>query len=220
MWAPFAPPTKGIPVCSAPSSPQNEHGIPSIGCPVDGSKYSVAGRAGSSCGVTPVPALSGGHIARLAGRVKVTRVRDRINAGRTPGLDGPGRFGRCGVRGNGARQQSRRSSARTSALFALSCLDHHQAPHPGIEQAVKKPRWRRSGRRPIRRDGLWWARIEIMGGGSRTSDWMSYDSVAQLYQRVAVPLFSPIATDLIAAVRLTSGETLLDLGTGTGLVSR
>jgi arsenite methyltransferase len=58
-----------------------------------------------------------------------------------------------------------------------------------------------------------------MGGGSRTSDWMSYDSVAQLYQRVAVPLFSPIATDLIAAVRLTSGETLLDLGTGTGLVA-
>jgi ubiquinone/menaquinone biosynthesis C-methylase UbiE len=48
---------------------------------------------------------------------------------------------------------------------------------------------------------------------------MSYDSVAESYEKVAVPAFSPIATDLVAAIEPRPGEKVLDLGTGTGLVA-
>jgi SAM-dependent methyltransferase len=48
---------------------------------------------------------------------------------------------------------------------------------------------------------------------------MSYDSVADAYQNVAVPGFLPIATDLVRAVDPLPGERILDLGTGTGLVA-
>ena len=48
---------------------------------------------------------------------------------------------------------------------------------------------------------------------------MSYDSVAQIYEKVAVPWFSPIAADLVAAVDPDVGDIVLDLGTGTGLVA-
>ena len=51
------------------------------------------------------------------------------------------------------------------------------------------------------------------------SNWMSYDSVADIYQRCVVPWFTPIAADLVAAVHPDPGETVLDLGTGTGLAA-
>lgn len=49
--------------------------------------------------------------------------------------------------------------------------------------------------------------------------WLSYDSVAETYDRVAVPGFRPMASDLISAVRLPSGARVLDVGTGTGLTA-
>lgn len=51
-------------------------------------------------------------------------------------------------------------------------------------------------------------------------NWMSYDSVADIYERCAVPWFTPIAADLVAVVHPHPGETVLDLGTGTGLAAR
>jgi SAM-dependent methyltransferase len=49
--------------------------------------------------------------------------------------------------------------------------------------------------------------------------WLSYDSVADTYERVAVPWFTALARDLVAAVRAQPGERLLDIGTGTGLAA-
>jgi SAM-dependent methyltransferase len=49
---------------------------------------------------------------------------------------------------------------------------------------------------------------------------MSYDSVADTYQRVAVPWFAALADDLIAAAKLRPGEHVLDVGTGTGLAGQ
>jgi SAM-dependent methyltransferase len=49
--------------------------------------------------------------------------------------------------------------------------------------------------------------------------WLSYDWVVETYQRVAVPRFAAMADDLVAAVGLGSGEVVLDVGTGTGLVA-
>jgi ubiquinone/menaquinone biosynthesis C-methylase UbiE len=58
-----------------------------------------------------------------------------------------------------------------------------------------------------------------MAASSPDTDWMSYDSVAGVYQRAAVPWFTPIARDLVAAVNLRPGQRVLDLGTGTGLAA-
>jgi SAM-dependent methyltransferase len=49
--------------------------------------------------------------------------------------------------------------------------------------------------------------------------WLSYDAVAETYQRVAVPRFAAMARDLVEAVGLRAGEDVLDVGTGTGLVA-
>jgi SAM-dependent methyltransferase len=49
--------------------------------------------------------------------------------------------------------------------------------------------------------------------------WLSYDSVAETYQRVAVPWFTPMACDLVAAVGMAPGHIVLDVGTGTGLTA-
>ena len=49
--------------------------------------------------------------------------------------------------------------------------------------------------------------------------WVSYDSVVETYQRVAVPRFAAMAHDLVAAAGLGPGEVVLDVGTGTGLVA-
>ncbi len=50
--------------------------------------------------------------------------------------------------------------------------------------------------------------------------WRSYDSVADLYKRVAEVRFSPLARDLIRAIAPRRNEVLLDVGCGTGLASR
>ncbi len=49
------------------------------------------------------------------------------------------------------------------------------------------------------------------------SGWLSYDSVAALYERVAVPWFEPLARDLLRSVELSPGARVLDVGAGTGL---
>jgi ubiquinone/menaquinone biosynthesis C-methylase UbiE len=49
--------------------------------------------------------------------------------------------------------------------------------------------------------------------------WVSYDSVADTYVRMAVPWFTPLARDLVEAVSPQRGEAILDVGTGTGLVA-
>ena len=49
--------------------------------------------------------------------------------------------------------------------------------------------------------------------------WLSYDSVAELYERTAVPWFTPLARDLVAALGITPGMRVLDIGTGTGLTA-
>lgn len=56
-------------------------------------------------------------------------------------------------------------------------------------------------------------------GSGRPIGWTSYDSVADTYERVAVPCFAPIARDLLDLIRIRPGDRLLDLGTGTGLVA-
>jgi SAM-dependent methyltransferase len=53
-----------------------------------------------------------------------------------------------------------------------------------------------------------------------SSEWRSYDSVADIYEQAAVPRFLPLARDLVAAVSPSTDDTVLDLGTGTGLVAR
>ncbi|MFL6241585.1 MAG: class I SAM-dependent methyltransferase [Acidimicrobiia bacterium] len=49
--------------------------------------------------------------------------------------------------------------------------------------------------------------------------WQSYDSVAGEYDRVWHPSFEPVARDLLDLVALEPHETLLDVGTGTGVVA-
>jgi SAM-dependent methyltransferase len=55
---------------------------------------------------------------------------------------------------------------------------------------------------------------------STTAGWLSYDSVADTYERVAVPWFTALANDLITTVDLRRGERVLDVGTGTALAAR
>lgn len=50
--------------------------------------------------------------------------------------------------------------------------------------------------------------------------WLSYDSVASIYDEVAVPWFTGMARDLVAAVSPTPGASVLDVGAGTGLCAR
>ena len=49
--------------------------------------------------------------------------------------------------------------------------------------------------------------------------WLSYDSVAEAYERVAVPWFDRVAVDLLAAVQISKAASVLDVGTGTGLTA-
>jgi ubiquinone/menaquinone biosynthesis C-methylase UbiE len=54
---------------------------------------------------------------------------------------------------------------------------------------------------------------------SAYEQWRSYDTVADVYERVAVPWFAALAGELVAAVQIDPGSTVLDVGTGTGLVA-
>ncbi|MGH9290754.1 MAG: class I SAM-dependent methyltransferase [Acidimicrobiales bacterium] len=55
---------------------------------------------------------------------------------------------------------------------------------------------------------------------SSPTGWLSYDSVAATYEAVAVPWFTPLARDLVAALAPSPHEIVLDVGTGTGLIAR
>jgi ubiquinone/menaquinone biosynthesis C-methylase UbiE len=50
------------------------------------------------------------------------------------------------------------------------------------------------------------------------TDWRSYDTVAEAYERVAAPRFEVVAGHLLALAAPRPGARLLDLGTGTGAV--
>jgi ubiquinone/menaquinone biosynthesis C-methylase UbiE len=47
-------------------------------------------------------------------------------------------------------------------------------------------------------------------------DWRSYDSVADVYDRVHAPRFAEAARDLVAELHVAEGDRVLDVGTGTG----
>ena len=49
--------------------------------------------------------------------------------------------------------------------------------------------------------------------------WLSYDAIVETYEHAAVPVFTPMAAELVSAVGLMSGWRVLDVGTGTGLVA-
>ena len=53
----------------------------------------------------------------------------------------------------------------------------------------------------------------------RAHRWQSYDSVAGEYDRAWHPSFEPVARDLLELVALEPQETVLDVGTGTGVVA-
>jgi ubiquinone/menaquinone biosynthesis C-methylase UbiE len=55
---------------------------------------------------------------------------------------------------------------------------------------------------------------------TRPAGWLSYDTVAETYRRVAVPWFTALANDLVTAVAPNPGDSVLDVGTGTGLAAR
>jgi ubiquinone/menaquinone biosynthesis C-methylase UbiE len=48
-------------------------------------------------------------------------------------------------------------------------------------------------------------------------DWRTYDTVAELYERVHAPRFAEAAQDLVRALAVVEGDRVLDVGTGTGV---
>jgi SAM-dependent methyltransferase len=58
------------------------------------------------------------------------------------------------------------------------------------------------------------------GGREPTTGWRAYDSVVEVYERAAVPMFAPLARDLVAAVAPRADAVVVDVGTGSGLVAR
>jgi SAM-dependent methyltransferase len=53
------------------------------------------------------------------------------------------------------------------------------------------------------------------------ADWLSYDSAADAHERLRVPLlFAAPARDLVARMDLGAARSLLDVGTGSGVVAR
>ena len=51
------------------------------------------------------------------------------------------------------------------------------------------------------------------------NDWRTYDDVAEIYERVHAPRFADAARDLVAAIEVSDGERVLDVGTGTGVAA-
>lgn len=51
------------------------------------------------------------------------------------------------------------------------------------------------------------------------SDWRSYDTVAEAYERVAAARFETVARHLLALARPPAGARVLDVGAGTGAVA-
>jgi ubiquinone/menaquinone biosynthesis C-methylase UbiE len=51
------------------------------------------------------------------------------------------------------------------------------------------------------------------------SDWQTFDSVAETYERVRVPIHVPPARDLVELVAPPPGARVLDVGTGTGVAA-
>jgi ubiquinone/menaquinone biosynthesis C-methylase UbiE len=51
------------------------------------------------------------------------------------------------------------------------------------------------------------------------SDWRTYDSVAETYERVRAPVHAPPARDLVDLVAAPRGARILDVGTGTGVTA-
>jgi ubiquinone/menaquinone biosynthesis C-methylase UbiE len=63
-------------------------------------------------------------------------------------------------------------------------------------------------------------RREAAGGAAATRpDWRSYDSVAEVYERVRTPVHTPPARDLVALAEPAAGDRVLDVGTGTGVAA-
>lgn len=54
--------------------------------------------------------------------------------------------------------------------------------------------------------------------GHGPDDWRSYDAIADRYDRVWFGRFDPVARHIWALMPARAGETLLDIGTGTGIV--
>jgi ubiquinone/menaquinone biosynthesis C-methylase UbiE len=50
------------------------------------------------------------------------------------------------------------------------------------------------------------------------TEWHSYDSIADIYDRIWGPRFGRAARELLERVRLSDGSRVLDVGTGTGIV--
>jgi ubiquinone/menaquinone biosynthesis C-methylase UbiE len=48
-------------------------------------------------------------------------------------------------------------------------------------------------------------------------DWRTYDSVAEVYDRVHAPRFADAARDLVGALAVADTDRVLDVGTGTGV---
>lgn len=55
---------------------------------------------------------------------------------------------------------------------------------------------------------------------SRSEDWLSYESVAEVYNQLLVPIFfARPSKDLVDALHLTQGDRVLDVGTGPGVTA-
>ncbi len=50
-------------------------------------------------------------------------------------------------------------------------------------------------------------------------DWRSYDGVAETYERIHAPRMAEIARDLVEMAGVSSGQRVLDVGTGTGVAA-
>ena len=51
------------------------------------------------------------------------------------------------------------------------------------------------------------------------NDWRTYDTVADVYERVHAPRFAEAARDLVGAIGIADGDRVLDVGTGTGVAA-